>query len=81
MSFNNNNGAISESINLNTTAPAANPVPPKGFGARTIPQKKVPPKAIPSKLVPQKNLGLNAPMISRVYKAKPGCSACGKKVS
>ncbi len=23
--------------------------------------------------------GLNAPMIDRVYKAKPGCSACGKK--
>ncbi len=24
---------------------------------------------------------LNAPMIDRVYKAKPGCSACGKKVA
>ena len=24
---------------------------------------------------------LNAPMIERVYKAKPGCSACGKKVA
>jgi hypothetical protein len=24
---------------------------------------------------------LNAPMIGRVYKAKPGCSACGKKVA
>jgi len=23
---------------------------------------------------------LNAPMIDRVYRAKPGCSACGKKV-
>jgi hypothetical protein len=23
---------------------------------------------------------LNAPMIDRVHKAKPGCSACGKKV-
>jgi len=23
---------------------------------------------------------LNSPMIGRVYKAKPGCSACGKKV-
>ena len=23
--------------------------------------------------------GLNAPMIDRVYRAKPGCSACGKK--
>lgn len=24
---------------------------------------------------------LNSPMIDRVYKAKPGCSACGKKVA
>jgi hypothetical protein len=24
---------------------------------------------------------LNAPMIDRVYRAKPGCSACGKKVT
>ena len=24
---------------------------------------------------------LNAPMIDRVYKAKPGCSSCGKKVA
>ena len=31
--------------------------------------------------VPAKNVGLNAPMIDRVYKAKPGCSACGKKVA
>jgi len=23
---------------------------------------------------------LNSPMIDRVYKARPGCSACGKKV-
>lgn len=28
-----------------------------------------------------KNIALNAPMIDRVYKAKPGCSACGKKVA
>jgi len=28
-----------------------------------------------------KNIGLNAPMIDRVHKAKPGCSACGKKVA
>ena len=27
------------------------------------------------------NLSLNAPMIDRVHKAKPGCSACGKKVA
>ncbi len=24
---------------------------------------------------------LNAPMVDRVHKAKPGCSACGKKVA
>ena len=24
---------------------------------------------------------LNSPMIDRVHKARPGCSACGKKVS
>ena len=28
-----------------------------------------------------KNLPLNASMIDRVHKAKPGCSACGKKVA
>ncbi len=28
-----------------------------------------------------KNIALNAPMIDRVYKAKPGCGACGKKVA
>ena len=68
MSF-NNNGINSVSISIpvfNISAPASNVVSPK---------------AIPSKLVPQKNLGLNAPMIGRVYKAKTGCSACGKKVS
>jgi hypothetical protein len=27
------------------------------------------------------NLPLNAPMIDRIHKAKPGCSACGKKVA
>ena len=30
---------------------------------------------------PSKNMALNAPMIDRVHKAKPGCSACGKKVA
>ncbi len=28
-----------------------------------------------------KPASLNTPMIERVYKAKPGCSACGKKVA
>jgi hypothetical protein len=26
-------------------------------------------------------VALNAPMIDRVHKARPGCSACGKKVA
>lgn len=26
------------------------------------------------------NTSLNASMIDRIYKAKPGCSSCGKKV-
>ncbi len=30
---------------------------------------------------PKQNLGLKSPMIERVHKAKPGCSACGKKVA
>ena len=34
----------------------------------------------PAVRAPQ-NLPLNAPMIDRVHKAKPGCSACGKKVA
>lgn len=28
-----------------------------------------------------KNVSLNAPMIERIYNAKPGCGACGKKVA
>ena len=28
-----------------------------------------------------RNVALNAPMINRVHKAKPGCSSCGKKVA
>ena len=31
--------------------------------------------------VAPRNMSLNAPMIDRVHKAKPGCSACGKKVA
>jgi hypothetical protein len=37
--------------------------------------------SLPAPVAPTKNVGLNAPMIDRVYKAKPGCSACGKKVA
>jgi hypothetical protein len=31
--------------------------------------------------VQNRNVALNAPMINRVHNAKPGCSACGKKVA
>jgi len=38
--------------------------------------------AVPQKLNSNKNqsLSLNSAMINRVHTAKPGCSACGKKV-
>jgi hypothetical protein len=32
-------------------------------------------------LIKPRHAALNAPMIDRVYKAKAGCSACGKKVA
>ena len=35
----------------------------------------------PSVQSASRSASLNAPMIDRVYKAKPGCSACGKKVA
>jgi hypothetical protein len=35
----------------------------------------------PKILVSNKNQALHAPMIGRVYNAKPGCSSCGKKVA
>jgi hypothetical protein len=35
----------------------------------------------PSPLSKARPVALNAPMIDRVHKAKPGCSACGKKVA
>jgi hypothetical protein len=28
-----------------------------------------------------KSVPLNAPMIDRVHKAKPGCGSCGKKIA
>jgi len=36
-----------------------------------------PPNQIVSR---NKNISLHSPMIDRIHKAKPGCSACGKKV-
>ena len=35
----------------------------------------------PVSVAVNRNIALNAPMIDRVHKAKPGCSACGKKVA
>jgi hypothetical protein len=40
-----------------------------------------PTASIPVPVQSSRNVALNAPMIARVYKAKPGCSACGKKVA
>lgn len=37
--------------------------------------------SIAAKPQPTRVAGLNAPMIDRVHKTKPGCSACGKKVA
>jgi len=30
---------------------------------------------------PVKPVALNAPMVTRIHTAKPGCSACGKRVA
>lgn len=37
--------------------------------------------SVPIKSLAPKSTALNTPMIDRVYKAKPGCSSCGKKVA
>ena len=36
--------------------------------------------SVPQQVQMQKAVNLSSPMINRVYTAKPGCSACGKKV-
>ena len=49
-------------------------LPPKNYsnlGANIATQPVVKPR----------HVALNTPMIDRVYKAKAGCSACGKKVA
>ena len=43
-----------------------------------MPQKL---SSVPGSSISSRNIGLNMPMIDRIYKAKPGCSACGKKVA
>jgi hypothetical protein len=35
----------------------------------------------PAPLSKARPVALNAPMIDRVHKAKPGCGSCGKKVA
>ena len=35
----------------------------------------------PAPLTKARPVALNAPMIDRVHKTRPGCSACGKKVA
>lgn len=35
----------------------------------------------PAAITKPRNVALNSPMIDRIHKAKPGCSACGKKVA
>ena len=52
-------------------------LPPKNYsnlGANMATQPVVKP-------IVSRPVALNAPMIDRVYKAKAGCSACGKKVA
>lgn len=52
------------------------------FGGNLAPANNLAPvKNYPLQKPVFTNSALNAPMISRVYKAKPGCSACGKKVA
>jgi len=37
-------------------------------------------KSVPTPVVTARNM-FNVPMVDRIHKAKPGCSACGKKVA
>ena len=51
-------------------------LPPKHYG-NLGGNISSPPPVIPK----TRHVALNAPMIDRIHKAKPGCSACGKKVA
>jgi hypothetical protein len=51
-------------------------LPPKNYGNLGA-NISAPPRQLPR----PRPVALNAPMIDRVYKAKPGCSSCGKKVA
>jgi hypothetical protein len=37
-------------------------------------------KSVPKPVTTSRNM-FNVPMVDRIHKAKPGCSACGKKVA
>ena len=37
--------------------------------------------AAPKVIAPVASSALTSPMVGRIHKAKPGCSACGKKVA
>lgn len=53
-----------------------------GNGNNPILHTKIVEPSIHKLLATEKPSGrLNSPMIERVYKARPGCSACGKKVA
>lgn len=47
----------------------------------TIPKQVVLNVPKPVALNAPRQVALNTPMIDRIHKAKPGCSACGKKVA
>ena len=48
---------------------------------RSMPNMNVYAANIARAPAPQKPVALNAPMVNRVHAAKPGCSACGKRVA
>ena len=56
-------------------APPKHPARPKNLAPKQVPHQA------PPNLAQKQSVGLNTPMINRVHKAKPGCSACGKKVA
>ncbi len=56
-------------------APPKHPARPKNLAPKQVPHQA------PPNLSQKQSVGLNTPMINRVHKAKPGCSACGKKVA
>ena len=69
-------------------APPKHPARPKNLAPKQVPHQAPPnlaPKQVPHQAPPnlaqKQSVGLNTPMINRVHKAKPGCSACGKKVA